>query len=79
MRRRAAADSRDARVTATLALPAAVRGRSAARALAAFDALAAATFLRCAVLVAADRFLGPDSAWVLSSRCAALALAHRCR
>ena len=74
-RRRAAADSRLARVTATFALPAAVRGRSAALPAAAFDALEAATFLRWAVLLAAVRFFGAPVAVAptSSSRCAALA------
>ena len=63
-------------MTATLALPAAVRGRSAALSAAAFDALAAATFLRCAVLLAVDRFFGAAVApSVSSSRWASLTLA----
>src|SRR5688572_17633254 len=78
-RRRAAADSRLARVTATFALPAAVRGRSVALPAAAFEALAAATFLRCAVLLAVVRFLAVVAvvASAPSSRWAALALTMR--
>src|SRR5687767_467465 len=78
-RRRAAAASRLARVTATLALPAAVRGRSAALPAAALDAFEAATFLRWAVLLAVVRFLAAVgmAASAPSSRCAALTLVIR--
>jgi hypothetical protein len=64
-------------VTATFALPAAVRGRSAALPAAAVDALDAATVLGWAVLLAAVRFfavaVAPEAA--PSSRWAALTFA----
>ena len=64
-------------MTATLALPAAVRGRSAALPAAALDALAAATFLRCSVLLAVVRFLAAAGARVGASSVSRVDLGHQ--
>ena len=76
LRRRAAADSREARVTATFGLAGGGARPIGGPGAAAFDALAAATFLRCAVLRARRLLLGSGCGTESpSSRCAALALA----